>query len=812
MAATSGSVYAATMKLRSALALLTFVAAAVAQEPAATEPYGHSRHGAEFDEGPRRAAYPMPGLNPRVHVPVAGLDAATQAMFDQGICQLHGFWFFEAERSFREVARRVPECAMAHLGMALANFEQEERAAAAIANAVRSSAAVPKYEQLWIDAFAAFHGIDDAVRTELRSGDAEKVKKAKDALVVANKDRKKDVKEKAYRQLLKDLGTLVHDFPADTEAKAFLVVYIWHAYDWGSGIPITSHLAVDALLHDVFAQVPDHPAHHYRIHLWDSEKSERALPSCPQIGASAPAIAHQWHMAGHIYAKAHRHLEAAWQQSAAGRVDHAYQMRDRVMPFLIHNYGHNQEWLARSLSYIGEANTALAVAKDLAQLPRHPKWNQLDDGEHIAADARARLVSVCEDHELWADAVALCRGGQIDQTESIRGEVQRLGLLGRALFRLGRRDEGDRVLVEVAALLDKARAARAAAIDKAEGESHAKKEDDKKLRKALDEAGREPSDSVRSVLDLQRELRGEQLLAAGDAKAAVVEFEAVGDLPKTLLADAHLAAGDADKAIELLEKECKDHPHRVPTVGRLLCAYGESKKPEHKEKARELMLAEPVLVAQYFERSGPESPLLQRVGIGVDARPPIVAKPWWHTTHPLYGADFGERPSLASLGPAGWSPVASPGFDLPIVGGGRQQLPIAGNGKATLVVFYLGFGCLHCVQQLQALSPKAKDFAAAGIDVVAIANDALDKATTSLQALGDNKFAFPLLADPDLAAFRAWHCHDDFEALPLHGTFLVDGQGRVRWQDIGADPFTQFEWLLPECRRLLALPDQVGSK
>jgi hypothetical protein len=32
----------------------------------------------------------------------------------------------------------------------------------------------------------------------------------------------------------------------------------------------------------------------------------------------------------------------------------------------------------------------------------------------------------------------------------------------------------------------------------------------------------------------------------------------------------------------------------------------------------------------------------------------------------------------------------------------------------------------------------------------------------------------------------------------------VDGQGRVLWRDISERPFEESEWLLAECRRLLA--------
>ena len=61
-------------------------------------------------------------------------------------------------------------------------------------------------------------------------------------------------------------------------------------------MPIASYLAVDALLDQVFAADPMHPAHHYRIHLWDYEQAENALGSaalCGQVVAGhRPHVAH----------------------------------------------------------------------------------------------------------------------------------------------------------------------------------------------------------------------------------------------------------------------------------------------------------------------------------------------------------------------------------------------------------------------------------------------------------------------------------------------------------------------------------------
>jgi len=786
-----------TAGMQRLFAVACFAVALAGQEPAA-DPFGHSRHGGEFDDGPRRAAYAMPGMSSQVRFPVQGLAPQAQAFFEQGVCQQHGFWYFEAERSFRQVAKLQPECAMAYWGMAMANVENWQRAAGFAAQAVQRQQGLPPRESLWIDALAALYQIDDTQKADLQSGDVDKVKKAKEAIV----GKKERDEKKLNREFLRRIEAVVAACPDDVEAKAFLAIQSWR--NSGHGVEITSHGAVDALLEQVFAVAPAHPAHHYRIHLWDSEKAERALRSAAANGGSAPAIAHQWHMSGHIYAKLHRHREASWQQDASGRADHAHMMRDRVMPFLIHNYGHNQEWLARSLGYVGDGEAALAIAKNMASLPRHPVHNKLDAGDDIAGYARARLVQLCEDLELWDDAIALCRDGYLEPNGTVKGEVQRLGLLGRALFRLGRVDEAQRVVADADALLVRARAERAAAIDKAEDEAFAKKADRGKTVEAIAEAGREPTSSARSVLDLRRELAGERKLAAGDAAGALAEFEAVGDMPKWLLADAHVAAGQADKAVEILAKEVKERPRRFATSARLLLALRAQNKPEEQARIAELAA----------ELAGPQH-AIGRAGLAARAGllPPdgVVASALGDGFAAARGADFGERPALASLGPSTWRPTGHPGFDLAAADGGRRALAPSG-GRPTLVVFFLGFGCLHCVDQLKALAPKAGEFAAAGVDVVAIGNEPLAKLQEHVEALGEQKFPFPLLADPELAAFRAWQCHDDFEAMPLHGTFLVDADGAVRWQDISFEPFKQIDWLLTEARRLLALPPQSGAK
>ena len=190
--------------LTAAILTAAFAASPLAAQDRNAGQFGHSRHGSTFDEGPRQRPRAMAGLSPEVHLPVQGLDEATQRLFDQGLCQQHGFWYFEAERSFREVASRVPTCALAYWGMAMANVDNRERAAGFAARAVQHAAALPECERLYVDAIAVLYQIDDALRSELQSGDAARVQKAiDDAIAKAKTGRDEKELQRAFETIAK---------------------------------------------------------------------------------------------------------------------------------------------------------------------------------------------------------------------------------------------------------------------------------------------------------------------------------------------------------------------------------------------------------------------------------------------------------------------------------------------------------------------------------------------------------------------------------------------------------------------------------
>src|SRR6185295_7148429 len=125
-----------------------------AAAPAAVQP-GHSSHGESFNEGPRQKAYLMAGMG-RIDFPVTTKSPEAQAFFNQGVAQLHGFWYFESERSFRQVLSLDPDCAMAYWGMSMANVNNGKRAKDFIEKAVALKANVTPRERAWIEPWAAY--------------------------------------------------------------------------------------------------------------------------------------------------------------------------------------------------------------------------------------------------------------------------------------------------------------------------------------------------------------------------------------------------------------------------------------------------------------------------------------------------------------------------------------------------------------------------------------------------------------------------------------------------------------------------------
>jgi peroxiredoxin len=720
---------------------------------------GHSMNGEAFNEGPRQAAVLMPGTG-LVQFPITTQSEEARKFFTQGVGQLHGFWYWEAERSFRQVAALDPDCATAYWGMGMANINNDKRAADFMKEAVKRRDKVGRREQLWIDAYAAFY-------TET----------------------KKD--ENARRSaLIGALENLSYEFPDDLEAKAFLVFQLWDNKQ--HNMPLPSRVAVDALAKQVLAVNPLHPGvNHYLIHLWNVNNTDnRALPSAACGGQAAPGIAHLWHMPGHTFSGLHRYMEAAWQQEASARVDHAYMAAARIMPEQIHNYAHNNDWLVKNLEYLGRVHEAVELAKNLIELPR------LGPGREQASNlGRERLLETLVTFERWDELAALEPTMYLEPGGDPMRELERLRALGLAWFAKGDRERGQSKLDALKTALAQARAERIAAGDKAEAEGKAAKKTDAEITKTMAEALHGFSARLDNTQSAVAELRMARALADGNVEEAKKQFALTKNIPSIRRAAIHFALGENEPA-EKLAREAADadegqlQPRAV--LADLLWRMGKKDAALEAFKKLRERSAQIDMDVPIFARL---APLAEELKLPADWRVPFTMP-----------ADAGVHPDLAKLGPFRWRPYEAPAWSLPDRTGQAMSLAQF-KGKPVLVVFYLGSGCAGCIEQLNVLAPLTKDFGDAGISVVAVSTDTPEGLEQTISKAKDSKpFPFPIVSDHETATFRAYRAYDDFEKMALHGTFLVDGAGLVRWQNISFQPFKDIGWLLGESKRLLSVP------
>ena len=349
--------------------------------------------------------------------------------------------------------------------------------------------------------------------------------------------------------------------------------------------------------------------------------------------------------------------------------------------------------------------------------------------------------------------------------------------------------------------LEKRLATKKTEQDKAVADAKKKASDAKKDTKGIEEATKAAAKNFeKAVSNLQNpitELTVYRLLTntPPDKTAALKLLPDLKDLAKWRHATLWQRAGDGKTAMKLADEAVNAEKNEVlPLATRVQLLYANGETEKAKAAFTELRTvassADSDLVA-----FAPLEAIAKEFGLPEKWQLPIEA-----------AKDLGPRPELDSLGPFRWSPSKAPDFSLSDSAGKATTLS-AMKARPVLAIFFLGRGCSHCMEQLNAFAPMQKRFADAGIDIVAISTDNVAGLKETLAGSGEGKspFPFPLLSDESLASFKHYRAYDDFEKQPLHGTFLMDRSQHIRWQDINYNPFMEPEWLLEECKRLLAL-------
>ncbi|MCA9037435.1 MAG: alkyl hydroperoxide reductase, partial [Planctomycetaceae bacterium] len=585
-------------------------------------PEGHSVHGEVFNDGPRQAAYLMDGMG-IVHFPVTTASDEARRFLEQGVAQLHGFWYFESERSFRQAAMLDPDCAIAYWGMAMSNRKNADRAKGFIKEAMARKDKASRRERLYIEAFDRF--------INAKSG---------------SEDEKRDRCER----YISDLESLLFEFPDDIEAKAFMTEFFWSSRS--DGLKTVSYLTIDAMIQDVLDVEPLHPVHHYRIHLWDGKKPEKALESAARGGLAAPGIAHMWHMPGHIYSRLKRYHDAVYQQEASARVDHAHMMKDLVLPDQIHNFAHNNEWCIRNLIYIGRVHDAIALAQNMMSMPRHPKYNHIDKSGSYKY-GRQRLIQVLRTYAMHEQILALKDTPWLENTGSETEDLARDRAVGAAFAATGQKDQALAIVQALTAQHEKITAEKNSAGDKAEKEAKDAKKDEKAVAKARKDAMNKFSGRLNEVQRALDEIEGR--LAAGEGRfddALQLLKKANGTSVEEQVA-VMVSAGKVDDAIKKIADRVRTSKGEVlPLAAQVETLWNADRKDEARkafEQLREISATIDLDIPCFSRLSA----IAQQLGFEGD----------WRVDQKL-ADDIGARPNLDSLGPFRWQPVTAPQWSL----------------------------------------------------------------------------------------------------------------------------------------------------
>ena len=386
--------------------------------------------------------------------------------------------------------------------------------------------------------------------------------------------------------------------------------------------------------------------------------------------------------------------------------------------------------------------------------------------------------------------IALADTPYLEKCDNEKEDLKRDRYLASALVAAGDVDRANSIRDELKESVADEKNEQKKSGDEAEAKAKKEKKNDKDVKKARSSAEGKFRSRIRDIDKAIAEIDGRLAARSGDAKKALELFKKAGGVPVEEQVALMLQDGQTDEAVKKINDHVRSNRNEVrPLAAQVEILWAADKKDDAKKAFMELRKLSSVI--------DPEVPVFARLQpivaeLGFDAN--------WREPQKI-AADIGARPPLDSLGPFRWQPVAATNWSLPDVDNKTRSLSDF-RGKPVVVIFYLGAGCLHCAEQLQKFAPKTEEFRKAGYEVVAISTDKQKVMHMAHESL-DEGFPFPLVSDAELNIFKAYRCYDDFEKQPLHGTFVIDAQRRIRWQDISYEPFMDPDFVLEEANRLL---------
>ncbi len=307
-----------------------------------------------------------------------------QKTFEKGVALLHSFWYEESEKTFLDVEKQDPKCAMAYWGEAMSQWHQLwnrpdaptiKRASAELKKAGKMKAGTTDRERDYIQALKAFYSNSKKADHEARAM----------AYSVAM--------EKVYRK-----------YPDDHEAAAFYALSLLAA-EPDNDTTFANRKEAGAVLEKLFAAEPNHPGVvHYLIHSYDKPQlAQLGLPAARRYAQIAPAAPHALHMPSHIFARL-----GLWQDDinsnlasiAATRKTAAMHMGGEGHQF------HAMDFLVSAYMQSGREADALKVIEEVKAMPSMKDMYGMGFDPRVYALVAFPARYALEMHH-WAEAASL---------------------------------------------------------------------------------------------------------------------------------------------------------------------------------------------------------------------------------------------------------------------------------------------------------------------------------------------------------------------------------------------------------------------
>jgi tetratricopeptide (TPR) repeat protein len=297
-----------------------------------------------------------------IHFAITTKSPEAQKFFDQGVAQMHSFWAFEAERSFRQAAELDPAAPMPQWGIAMV-----------AAGDYRPRFQLDGNERNFGKSKANQRAVDAArLADELAKvpGKATLIEKLYIASIVARRDPNSKDQDEGY---IRGLRAIVAQYPKEVEAKLYLALHLMRGFELPDHKPKGTSMEAVAILRELLIEAPNHAGvHHYVIHAWEgSSFAKEAWPSCQRYAELVPNIPHALHMPGHIYSQTGRWEDAVKSFSAAAENERGYIKADKL--YSTGHHGHNVHYLATAYSFEGQYDKAKDAARELLGFKENPR-------------------------------------------------------------------------------------------------------------------------------------------------------------------------------------------------------------------------------------------------------------------------------------------------------------------------------------------------------------------------------------------------------------------------------------------------------